>query len=75
MLPNSDLNFAVDFLGGPSWGVHADLVASEIFQRKEWSVNWLSVNCVFVVCELSANCLLIAVNCLSTAVICLLFVC
>ena len=25
-------------LGGPSWGVHADLVTSEIFECKEFSV-------------------------------------
>ena len=31
-------------LCGPSQGVHADLVTSEIFHCKEVSLNWLSVN-------------------------------
>ena len=31
-------------LGGPSWGVHADLVTIEIFQCKEFSVKSLSLN-------------------------------
>ena len=37
-----------DSLGGPSWGVHADLVTSEIIQCQEFSVNWLSVNCLLI---------------------------
>ena len=42
------------FLGGPSWGVHADLVTSEIFQCEEFSLNCLSVNCLLI----SVKCLL-----------------
>ena len=30
------------------WADH--LVTSEIFQRKEFSVNWLPVNCLLIVC-------------------------
>ena len=38
------------FLGRPALGVHMDLVTSEICQYKELSVNWLSANCLLIVC-------------------------